>query len=303
MATLAPSKNVTSRDEKGLKFIAIVEAAYNKAKLSEDEAQHVNNTPGLADLVKNFIADSRLTDRFKDEEVKSKYAYPKEYKGPKPISQQIDALAKIFGLSLGFTSDYAQKVLPTLTIPDNAEGWFAIPSVDAVARVYFPQVTDPAERYCHAVQLVHEKIKASRSFYNYRDGEITPDHLRVHARTAQALNTITEQQQGDILIIPAQFGMRHRGRSVRRAREVMSSNEFGLTSFAVGCMALVHPERFVRWEELDVDCAGDEFSPDADGSFGEAPDFHFYGGRFRFDTGFIVPADDLFGAASGFVPQ
>jgi hypothetical protein len=32
-------------------------------------------------------------------------------------------------------------------------------------------------------------------------------------------------------------------------------------------MALVHPERYVRWEELDTDCAGDEFAPDADGAF------------------------------------
>lgn len=35
--TLAP-RTVTARDPKGLKFVSIVEAAYNKAGLSEDEA-------------------------------------------------------------------------------------------------------------------------------------------------------------------------------------------------------------------------------------------------------------------------
>ena len=54
--TLAPSI-VTVRDSKGLKFISVVEASYNKAGMSEDEAQRVNDTPGLSDVVASFIAD------------------------------------------------------------------------------------------------------------------------------------------------------------------------------------------------------------------------------------------------------
>ena len=57
LKTLAPS--VTARDPKGLKFISVVEAAYNKAGLSDEEAQRVNDTPGLADLVAGFIAENR----------------------------------------------------------------------------------------------------------------------------------------------------------------------------------------------------------------------------------------------------
>ncbi|MEK7174771.1 MAG: hypothetical protein AAB722_00315, partial [Patescibacteria group bacterium] len=63
--TLAPSK-VTARDPKGLKFISIVEDAYNKAGLTEEESQRVNEAPGLADLVGGFIAKHRSQDpRFK----------------------------------------------------------------------------------------------------------------------------------------------------------------------------------------------------------------------------------------------
>lgn len=53
--TLAPSQAVTTRDSKGLKFVSVVEAAYNKAGLSEDEAQRVNDAPGLPDAVRCFI--------------------------------------------------------------------------------------------------------------------------------------------------------------------------------------------------------------------------------------------------------
>src|SRR3989338_5784156 len=227
------------------------------------------------------LKDLSVTDKFKNEEVKSNYTYPKEYKGPKPINDQILAIAKIFDLHPSHALEFA-KTLPEL--PNGAEGWFAIPSVDALAAKHFHKVTVPTKKYCQAVQLVHAKIADSRSFYNSREGQITPAKLRVHARTAHALDLIAETQKGDILIVAAQLGMRHRGKSVRRAREFFVANEFGLGSLAVGSIVLTHPERLVRWEELDMDCSGDEFSPEADGDFSRSPCFLFSVGRVRFDT-------------------
>src|SRR3989338_1188465 len=243
------------------------------------------------------LKDLSVTDKFKNEEVKSNYTYPKEYKGPKPINDQIKAIAKIFGLDPSHALEFA-KTLPEL--PNGAEGWFAIPSVDALAAKHFPEVTDPIQKYCQAVHLVHTKIADSRSFYNYREGQITPAQLRVHARTAHALDLIAETQKGDILIVPCQLGMRHRGQSVRRAREVFVANEFGFGSLAVGSIVLTHPERLVRWEELDMDCSGDEFSPEADGDFSKSPFFRFYGGKVKFGTAFVGGPLGGFGSVSGF---
>lgn len=296
--TLAPSR-VTTRDSKGLKFMAVVEAAYNKAGLTEEEAQRVNDTSGLSDVVTDFITQNRTTNKFKDEEVRAAYGYPKEYKGPKPIEQQIKAITEIFGLDPALALEYAKK-LPVL--PEGAEGWFATPSVDALAQKHFPEVTDPAEKYCRALQLVHQKIVASRSFYNYRDGQIDTAHIKVSARTLEKMNQIVAQQKGDILIIAAQLGKRHGGRSVRRAREVFVATEYGLTSVAGGSIVLVHPERLFRWEELDIDMAGDEFSDDGDGSFGHAPCFHF-DVKAEFGTKDVSHPHDDYGSASGFVSQ
>ena len=300
--SLAPSqKVVTHRDSKGIKFFSIVEAAYDKARLSEEEAQRVNDTPGLAELIGNFIAESRATNKYASEEVKSNYVYPKEYKGPKPISEQINILARILELDPIQALEYA-KNLPQL--PEGAEGWFAVPSVDALVKKYFPEVTDPADKYCRAVQLVHQKIAESRSFYNYREGQITPAQLRVSARTAHSLNLIAEKQPGsDILIIAAQLGIGHRGRSVRRAREVFVVNEFGLNSLSGNSILLVHPERLVRWEDLGMDYPGDEFAPETDGDFSEAPGVDFSDGRVGFGTVLVGDPDGHFGSASGFLPQ
>ena len=175
--------------------------------------------------------------------------------------------------------------------------------VSVVATKQFPAITDKAEQYCEAVKLVHTKLADSRSFTNYRNGEIVPSKLRQHARTVDFLEHLEAEQTGDILIIAVQYGMRHRGKSVRRARETFASNEFGLGAFAIGCMALVHSERYVRWKELDTDCAGDEFAPVADGDFSESPLFDFDGGGLGFGTGGVSCADDGYGSVSGFVPQ
>jgi len=302
--TLAPSsQTVTARDPKGLKFVSIVEAAYNKAGLSDDEAQRVNDTSGLADLIAQFIDGNRHENLFEDEEVRSNYKYPKEYKGPKPIATQVDIVAGLYTLSLGNTSEFLNKVLPTLALPQGAEGWFAIPSVDAVAKVHFPEVTDPSERYVRCVLLALEKLKASRPFYNYRDGQITVETLRRHARTAEALRLVTEKQTGDIIVIPAQLGMKHRGRSVRRARALFAGNEFGLGAWEVVNIALTHPDRLVTYEELDMDCAGDEFDPGHGVGFSISPFVDFGGGLVLFGARWFDHALAYFGAVSGFVPQ
>ena len=292
---------ITSRDPKGLHAVGLFEAVYNKSKLDDTRAQRLNECGGeLQERIAKLIAELSVSNQYANEEVCSSYTYPKEYKGPKPINDQIKALAKIFDLNPSHALEFA-KTLPEL--PNGAEGWFAIPSVDALAAKHFPEVTDPIQKYCQAVHLVHTKIADSRSFYNYREGQITPAQLRVHARTAHALDLIAETQKGDILIVAAQLGMRHRGKSVRRAREVFVANEFGLGSLAVGSIVLTHPERLVRWEELDMDCSGDEFSPVAFGGFSGSPYFRFHGGGVGFDAYFVGSPLDLFGSVSGFLSQ
>lgn len=52
--TLAPSV-VTARDSKGRKFMSVVQDAYDLAELPEDEAQLVNEAPGLGEHIAQFI--------------------------------------------------------------------------------------------------------------------------------------------------------------------------------------------------------------------------------------------------------
>jgi hypothetical protein len=292
-------KLITSDDPKGLDATAKWCAVYNKQQLTDGadgSAQHLNESPEFWKELGGLIQKHSATNQYESEVVSSNYTYPKEYKGPKPIAEQVKTIATMFGLDPTQALEFA-KNLPTL--PEGSEGWFAIPKVSVVATKQFPAITDKAEQYCEAVKLVHTKLADSRSFTNYRNGEIVPQH----ARTVDFLEHLEAEQTGDILIIAVQYGMRHRGKSVRRARETFASNEFGLGAFAIGCMALVHPERYVRFEELDTDCAGDEFAPGAGGVFSGAPVFRFDDDELEFDAVGVSDANAGYGSVSGFVPQ
>ncbi|MEA3398986.1 MAG: hypothetical protein U9R00_00530 [Patescibacteria group bacterium] len=299
---MTTKKLITSDDPKGRQTTDLFRGAYNKAQLTEEQAQRLNENGGgeFTTELLQLIQKHSFTNQYVNEVVSSNSTYPKEYKGPKPIEEQVKTIAILFGLDPKEVLEFA-KNLPTL--PEGSEGWFAIPKVSAVATKQFPSITDKAEQYCEAVKLVHTKLADSRSFYNYHNGEIVPNKLRQCARTVDFLEHLESEQNGDILIIAIQYGMRHCGKSVRRARETFAGNEFGLGAFAIGCMTLVHPERYVRWKELDIDCSGDEFSPDADGAFSKAPVFYFDGGGLRFDTDDVSSVHDDFGAVSGFAPQ
>ncbi|MEN9558417.1 MAG: hypothetical protein RL141_786 [Candidatus Parcubacteria bacterium] len=235
------------------------------------------------------LKDLSVSDKFKDEEVESSYGYLSGYK-PKGITEQTNILRQLFP-GVGF----ADEKLAERPVPSNAEGWFAIPKWQTIAPTYG-----------EAVEKVLAKISETRKgkFKNWREGELGPDYLKQSARTEKMFQTLGDEQKNhDILVVAAQFGLRHRGRSVRRAREVMQVNEVGLGAFAVGIMLLTHPERLMNYDDLYVDCAGDEYAPGAVGVFSCAPVFLFVDGQVWFDAVWFDGADDVYGSASAFLPQ
>ncbi len=279
---------VTDGQKKQVKRFAedAVDRAIAEGLLDKDGIQKlIENGDEFQARIITSIKELSVSNQFADEEVESSYAYPKGYK-VKGITEQTNILRQLFP-GIGF----ADEKIAEQPLPVNAEGWFAIPKWQTLAPTYG-----------EAVQKVLAMIASKRKFYNYRDGQLGAEYLRQHAKTAKMFQKLGDEQKDyDILVVPAQFGLRHRGRSVRRAREVFQANEFGLGAFAVGIMLLTHPEREVQWEQLHVDCAGDEFAPDADGDFSSAPVFDFNVGGVGFGASWFDDADGDYGSASAFL--
>lgn len=265
--------NITEGQKKQyLRFVEdAAERALKETGLDKDGLQKlIENGDEFQSRIVTAVRELSVSNQYADEETESSYGYLSGYK-PKGITEQTNILRQLFP-GVGF----ADEKLAEGQLPPNAEGWFAIPRWEKIAPTYG-----------EAVQKVLDLIKQTRNgaFYNYRDGQLGPQYLRQSQKSAKAFQKLgDEQKDHDILVVPAQFGLRHRGRSVRRAREVMNANEFGLGAFAVGIMILTHPERLMNYDDLWIDCAGDEFAPDADGGFSESPFFEFFGDLVEFGT-------------------
>ncbi|MFO0704579.1 MAG: hypothetical protein U0517_01210 [Candidatus Andersenbacteria bacterium] len=281
--------SITSGQHKQFKnFVKeTAEKALKESSIDKDALQRlIANGGELQSSILAAIKRLSVSNQFAGEEVSSSYVYPAGYK-VKPVADQVSILRRYFP-GLGPDKKDTGRDLPT-----GAEGFFAIPRWDKIAT-----------SYNEAVEKVLTAIKSTRQLYNYRENQLGADRLRQHQRTVSMFAQIGEQRTGDTLVIPAQFGMRHRGRSVRRAREVFTANEFGLGAFAIGCMLLTHPERLTRYEDLWIDCSGDEYNvPDGARRWFRAPYFGIGGGRVWFGAYWVHHAHELYGSASGFLPQ
>lgn len=291
---------ITSRDPKGFHAVGLFGTACNQPKLDDARAQWLNERGGeLQNGIVKLIAELTAPKQYTNGKIYSNH-YPMGYEGPKPIEEQIKTIARIFDLDPSWALDFLFfKKLPMP--PSGALGWFAVPSIDALGEKHFPEVSDPNQKYCRAVELVHAKLANSRPFYNSRAEQITAEHLRLHERTAHALSLIAREQKGDILMFPAQLGRRHRGASVSEAREDLMTNEFGLDALSVGIILLTHLEQELLSTLSRIDCAGDEFSPYADGDFSFAPSYFFHKNKLKFAAAWVDDAYDNYGTASGFL--
>ncbi|MBI5222322.1 MAG: hypothetical protein HY980_02385 [Candidatus Magasanikbacteria bacterium] len=272
-----------------LRFVEdAAERALKETALDKDGIQKlIENGDEFQSRIITAIRELSVSNRFADEEVQSSYAYPNDHK-VKGITEQTNILRQLFP-GIGF----ADEKLAEQPLPPNAEGWFAIPKWQTLAPTYGK-----------AVEKVLAMIASKRKFYNYHDGQLGAKYLRQHAKTVKMFQKLDDEQKDfDILVVPCQFGLRHKGRSVRRAREVFAANEFGLGTFAIGIMLLTHPEREVQWKQFHVDCAGDEFAPGADFDFSFAPLFVFHGAKVEFRAYWCNYAREHFGSASAFLSQ
>lgn len=176
------------------------------------------------------------------------------------ITEQIDFLAAVFGLSGDGAHSFAEKFLADAVLPVGAEGWAALPRWQRVASTY-PR----------AVECALQVIAQTRSFRNLCEGALGRGYLRRRRHAMCLENKLRRMQPNDILIVPVQL---------TRPWQIVSSceTEFGLGVFATACILLTHPERLVSHGDPCIACPGDRHAPTG-GRFSHVVDFILYLGR------------------------
>lgn len=199
----------------------------------------------------------------------------------KSHKEQIKILNEIF------KADFSVPDMPK-AINHSGEGVFAIPHY----RLIGPTYND-------ALMKVFKALSDSRPCYDYQSGNWGPTYLH----QLPVKETFWNSQKEEIILISAQFGAIHAGKSVKRVCTELKDNELPLGIYEVAIMLLTHPERLQDYNDLWIDCHGDEYSPDAGGAFSEAPVLYFDVGWVRFDAFDLSFAYGFFGSASAFVPH
>ena len=256
-------------------------------RLLDDEMQL---TREMCDQIGALVRQRALrVEQFPAEEVPSEKQYGAGYR-VKTIPGQVTLLREAFP---ELKEARCNELMARYDLPDGAEAWFAIPRWQALAPTY-----------TEAVERVFAVLASRRRFENRIAGKMSHESLRESDRSAQAWTLIGNSQEGaDILVVPAQAGLRHRGRSARRAAAMMDSNEFGLGAFSTAILLLLHPERVCGGETLMIDASGDEYSLLGNAEYTRVPLFDFGLSGLEFSVLYRERARPMWGTPSGFVVQ
>ena len=253
-----------------------------------DLARFFANNNKFSDDIIALVRELSLGPQYRDEEARSIFhGYNEKYR-IKDAVEQVSILQSFFPQLNGANFDLVGS------LPSKAEGWFAIPRWQSIAK-----------SYNDAVKIVFELLKSQRKIrlMDFSKKQFSKKYLRRSEKTTQAFELIGQKQLGyDILLIPAQFGLLHGGRSKRRALAVMNKDEFGLGVYEVMVMLLLHPERLVCVNDFNLECCGDIFSPYdiGSGDYDYNVYFSFHGPIVLTWSGDDVASENA-GSVSGFV--
>lgn len=191
----------------------------------------------------------------------------------KKLHEQNKTLKKYFDITVS---------IPVTGLPkehSESEGTFLIPKWEKLGKTYN-----------EAVARVLEALKKDRPCYDYRDGNWSEKYLRPIPRIVPE-------------IVSGQMGKKWKGVSVKSVRKNAAKDEVLLGIYEIGIILLTNPDILKSYDDLWIDCAGDEYSYDGDGVFSRSPFFEFFGGRLRFGAGGVDFARVRCGAVSVFPPQ
>ncbi len=316
---------LNSESPEGQKFLKVCKKVFDGLSLTERQALFLLATNEednhfvrmLVNLVTEHATENSMG--YESQIVQSNFEYPQGFAGAKPIEEQIVALAKLFDIDHSLAIEFS-KSLPML--PLCAEGYYAIPKIDAIAKRHFSQLTNSQEIYCEVTRFVGNMITSSwveqfakqvvdesdklalRPFAKFNE-YVLPTHFFQRDLTAKALAILESKQEGDILILPLQLGKKYRGYSALQAEKNFSNDEFAIDMIGVLSIALTHLELLLPSsdgkEALGMKCHGSKLSVyDTDGIFREVPSISYCGGDVRINFNNVCDPREGLGTVTGF---
>lgn len=253
----------------------------------------------LSDKIKE-LSDSLL---YSDEVVKSSYGYLSGYYMARPVEEQIATLRQHdWGRVVDWSLNKAQQQMLAKPKPQGSEGYFAVVFDRTMVTHHDDDLTvDQSIPVTRVLRALHRHKYDVVEKYN--DGELRFSYYRRIRNSTDKMKQLWESQGSPkgILLIPAQLGLAHAGKSVLRARVVMRGSEFPLDAYEVLQMILTHDDRLRHYHDLWINLPGGEYSPDVYTCFNSSMYIGFSDGVIVFGYYAVNEPYRYFGSASGFL--
>ncbi len=196
----------------------------------------------------------------------------------------------------GLDTSFVEQLEKQISVPECFDGLAVVPKYSVV------KSTAPEDwpGFNRALHLLLEILKGS-SFLKVDLGKaIGPQNLCVIGDTRRFMDELSRETPGDCLVFPVQTGRRYAGKSPLEARAEMTTQEFGLDPFIVGCLLLTHPRRLQREHYLYIDCPGAEYMLIGERKFMSVPVWRHAPGGIRLGLHLKHESSQKIGSATGF---
>lgn len=275
----------------------VVQEFLAKTNLSEEEIQNIiNRGESLCDLVAHAITTAlqrlSLNDEFVKEEIYIPQIdcnyYQSGYSVAKSIESQIKILRQTFSLTGHFNSEMLATIdKDKLDCNTDSDGWFAIPHWSQIGMTYHEAVMKVFE--------VLSNLKERKGAYIAYESSLL---VKETEEKTAVMEKLFHQQETKNVIIQAQLGKQHRGRSARRMNAVMSPIEFPLGIYEIGIILLTHTDRLMLVDDdIHILCSGSINHGDS----AQVMNVGCYEGQFRLQSQNNSFFEKNTGVASGFL--
>mgnify|MGYP001598671630 CR=1 FL=1 len=228
------------------------------------------------------------------------YTYPKGYK-PNSVEEQVGVLLRHLNL---LDISHVGGIVRWIGTVKGADGFYLVPKPTVMAeRLGIDNHWDNFGLLTEQGPLT--ALGSQRAFTSWQDGAMGSNYYRLSESAKAALVKLEAGQPGDVLVVPAQTGKLFAGYSVRNSRwEIGHADgpaQWPLPAYCLGWMLFANPHRLTKYEDLRIDCPGDEYRSGSSGKFCRTLYFYFADDWLGCDNGWISDSHTIYGSASAFV--
>jgi hypothetical protein len=189
------------------------------------------------------------------------FGYLSGYQFANSIEDQINTLKKYYReADLNWKLTHEQESL-RLFSPEKSEGYFVV-----LYRHISNELSDEftnlktSEQFIQSVSMI--SLQRNGCIQDAITENAIPLHIRQSKKSRKCMEFLWKSQgcPDDFVLVPAQFGIRHRSISMSDINNHLTEDEFPLGIQEALCMVLTHENRFKTWGDIWISLPGNECS-------------------------------------------